>query len=62
MAHAIPHTPAYPKPAGSTFPLTARELSWGAVIVLAWLGWPVAREFLMWVLWKMYDLYVTYVH
>ncbi len=65
MAHTTYHAPAhpahaYPEPAGGV--LSSREISWGVILLLAWLGWPVAREFLMWVLLKAYDFYITYVH
>ncbi|WP_341835654.1 hypothetical protein WJU16_22775 [Chitinophaga pollutisoli] len=65
MAHTLHHTPAFPAPA---YPkplseiLTSRQISWGVILLLAWLGWPIAREFLMWVLLKSYDFYITYVH
>ncbi|WP_341838847.1 hypothetical protein [Chitinophaga caseinilytica] len=62
MAHAISHAPAYPRPVGRTNVLSSQELSWGIVLLLAWLGWPIARDFLAWVLLKAYDLYITYVH
>ncbi len=62
MAHAIHHAPAYPKPASVEHILSSREISFGVVLLLAWLGWPVARDFLMWMLLKIYDLYITYVH
>ncbi len=65
MAHAIHHGPTYPAPAypkPTTGVLTSREISWGVVLLLAWLGWPVARDFLVWMLLKAYDLYLTYVH
>ena len=38
------------------------EIAWGVTLLLAYLGLPFLRELLVWVLFKMYEAFVTYLH
>ncbi len=37
------------------------EIAWGITLLFAWLGLPFLREMLVWVLLKLYDMFVMYI-
>ncbi|WP_157986591.1 hypothetical protein [Chitinophaga alhagiae] len=42
--------------------LTADEIAWGITIVAAWLGLPYLRALLIFILERIYDWFLLFVH
>lgn len=57
-AYSHPHTARpYTGPG-----LTSSEIAWGVTLLLAYLGLPFLRELLVWVLFKVYETFIMYLH
>lgn len=54
------HT-AYPRTRHFNMPVTLpSEMAWSITLLFAWLGLPFLRELLVWVLMRLYELFVMH--